>query len=147
MDVNATCLRLRWAGALLVLVATLSGCGTGDDDTAPSADATPAVCSSVDALSSSVKAVTDVQVQRGALQTLKKDFAKVRSDLSTVVKDATSEYADEVDTVEQAASDLGSSLDAAVAAPTAANVTAVGAASKALSTSVKALVDSVDSTC
>jgi predicted extracellular nuclease len=147
MDFIATCLRLRWAGALLVLVAALAACGTGEDDTQPSADDTPAVCSSVDALQSSAKALTDVQVQRGALETLQKDLAKVRSDLSTVVKDATKEYADEVDTVEEAASDLGTSLDAAVGAPTAPNVAAVGAASKALSTSLKALGDAVDSTC
>ena len=147
MDFIATCLRLRWAGALLVLAATLAACGAGEDDTEPSAEDTPAVCSSVDALRSSVESVTDAQVQRGALETLKQDLAKVRSDLSTVVKDATSEYADEVDIVEEAVSDLGSSLDAAVGKPTAANVAAVGAASKALGTSLKALVDSVDSTC
>ena len=91
--------------------------------------------------------MTDVQVKKGALETLEKALGKVRSDLSTVVKDAKREYADEVDTVEKAASDLGSSLDAAVSAPTAANVAAIGAASQALGTSVKALVDSVDSTC
>ena len=147
MDFIATCLRLRWAGAILVLVATLAACGAGEDDSAPSAEETPAVCSSVDALQSSAKALTEVQVQRGALETLQTDLAKVRSDLSAVVKDATSEYADEVDTVEEAASDLGTSLDAAVGAPTAANVAAVGAASKAFSTSLKALVASVDSTC
>ena len=71
----------------------------------------------------------------------------MRSDLSTVVKDAKREYADEVDTVEEAMSDIGKSVDAAVSAPTAANVAAVGAASQALGTSVKALVDSIDSTC
>ena len=147
MDLTATRFRLRWAGALVVLVATLSGCGAGDDDTPPSADTTPAVCSSVDSLRSSVEAVTGAKIQRGALETLQNDLAKVRSDLSTVAKDAKREYADEVDIVEEAMSDLGKSLDAAVSTPTAANVAAVGAASQALGTSVKALVNSVDSTC
>jgi len=147
MDLIATRFRLRWAGALVVLVAALSGCGAGDDDSSPSADATPAVCSSVDALRSSVESVTGAKIQRGALETLQKDLAKVKSDLSTVVKDAKREYADEVDTVEEAASDVGTSLDAAVSAPTAANVAAIGAASRALGTSVKALADAVDSTC
>jgi hypothetical protein len=91
--------------------------------------------------------VTGVKVQRGALETLQNDLAKVKSDLSAVVKDAKREYADEVDTVEEAMSDIGKSLDAAVSRPTAANVAAVGAASRALGTSVKALADSVDSTC
>ena len=147
MDFIASRFRLRWAGALVVLVTTLSGCGAGEDDNAPSADATPAVCSSVDALRSSVESVTDAKVQRGALETLQKDVEKVKSDLSTVVKDAKREYADEVDTVEEAVSDLGRSLDAAVSAPTAANVAAIGGASKALGASVKALADSVGSTC
>ena len=135
-------LRLRWVGALVVLAATLAGCGSGSGE-----DDTPAVCSSVDALQSSVATLTDVKVEKGALDTLQKDADKVRSNLSTVVKDATREYADEVDTVEEAMSDVGKSLDAVVSAPTAANVAAVGAASKALSTSVSALVDAVDSTC
>lgn len=144
---NPVASRLRpCAGALVVLVATLSGCGAGEDDT-PAAPATPAVCTSVDALQSSAKAVTDVQVKRGALDALQKALDEVRSDLSTVVKDAKREYADEVDTVEEAMSDVGKSVDAAVSAPTAANVTAVGAASRALGTSVSALVDAVDSTC
>jgi ribosomal protein S20 len=141
---NPVAARLRpCAAALVVLVVTLSGCGAGEDDT----PATPAVCSSVDALRSSVAAVTDVQVERGALDALQKALDEVRSDLSTVVKDAEREYADEVDTVEEAMSDVGKSLDAAVSAPTAANVAAVGAASRALGTSLSALVDAVDSTC
>ena len=67
--------------------------------------------------------------------------------LAEWVKDAKREYADEVDTVEEAMSDLGTSLDAAVSGPTGPNIAAVGAASQALGTSIKALVDSVDSTC
>jgi ABC-type glycerol-3-phosphate transport system substrate-binding protein len=142
MNLVAARLRLRWAGALVVLVATLAGCGSGSGE-----DDTPAVCSSVDALRSSVTALTDVKVEKGALDTLQKDADEVRSNLSTVVKDATREYADEVDTVEEAVSDLGTSLDAAVSGPTAPNIAAVGAASKALGTSITALVDAVDSTC
>ena len=142
MNLIAARLRLRWAGALVVLVATLSACGSGSGE-----DDTPAVCSSVDALRSSVAALTDVKVERGALDTFQKAFDKVRSNLSTVVKDAKREYADEVDTVEEAMSDLGTSLDAAVSGPTGPNIAAVGAASQALGTSIKALVDSVDSTC
>jgi hypothetical protein len=145
MNLVAARFRLRSAGTLVVLVATLAACGDGDDDT--SQDDTPAVCTSVDALQSSAKAVTEVHVQRGVLDTLQKALDEARSDLSTVVKDAEREYADEVDTVEEAMSDVGNSLDAAVSAPTAANVAAVGAASRALGTSVKALVDAVDSTC
>ncbi len=135
-------LRLRWAGALVVLVATLSACGSGSGE-----DDTPAVCSSADALQSSVAALTDVKVEPGALDTLQKAFDKVRSNLSTVVKDAKREYADEVNTVEEAVSDLGKSLDAAVSGPTGPNIAAVGAASQAVGTSISALVDAVDSTC
>jgi hypothetical protein len=140
MNLVAARFHLPSAATLVVLVATLAGCGAGEDDT-------PALCSSVDALRSSAEAVTDVQVQRGALATLQEALGKVRSDLSTVVEDATSEYADEVDAVQKAMSDLGSSVDAAVAAPTAATVAEVRAASKAVGTSLTALVDSVESTC
>ena len=144
MDLMTARLRRWWAGALVVLVATLAACGSGSGS---GEDDTPAVCSSVDALQSSVAALTEVQVGRGALDTLQKDFDKVRTDLSTVVKDAKREYADEVDTVEEAMSDLGKSLDAAVSTPTGPNIAAVGAASQALGTSLSALVDAVDSTC
>jgi hypothetical protein len=144
MNLMAARFRTWWAGAVVVLVATLAGCGSGSGS---GEDDTPAVCSSVDALRSSVAALTDVQVERGALDTFQKAFDQVRSNLSTVVKDAKREYADEVDTVEEAMSDIGKSLDAAVSAPTAANVAAVGAASQAVGTSIGALVDAVDSTC
>ena len=58
MNLMAARFRLWWAGALVVLVATLAGCGSGSGE-----DDTPAVCSSVDALQSSVAALTDVKVE------------------------------------------------------------------------------------
>ena len=129
------------AAAVLLASVSLAGCG-GED--APS---TPAVCSSVDDLHSSVEDLKNVDLTKGALATLQDKLATVASDLKTVQTDAKSEYATEVDAVDQATASVGSSLKAAAASPSATTVAAVGAAVQALWTSLTTLHEAIKSTC
>lgn len=139
MNFTSAIRRLFWSGALVGLSVALAGCGSDDEE--------PAVCSSVDDLRTSVSAVTGVQVQQGALATLQDDLGTVKSDLSAVVEDAKDEYSEEVDAVQQAANDLSSSVEVAVASPSAAAAGAVRTAARALGSTLNALVDAVEDTC
>jgi hypothetical protein len=135
--------RVLPAAALLLVAAVPSGCG--DDDGSGSDDA--AVCSSVDALKSSVAGLTDIPLDLGALDDLQSGLKKIQSDLGTVKDDAGDEFATEVDAVEQATADLGSTIDAAVSAPSLQTVSKVGTSLEGLGTSLTSLTDSVKSTC
>jgi len=126
------------ASAVLLAALTLGSCG-GEDET-------PAVCSSVDALKTSVTDLQDVKIDKNALTTLQDSFNQIKSDLTKLTSDAEDEFATEVDAVTKAASSVSSSLEAA-AAPTAATVTAVGVAIESLGTSLRALEEAVRSTC
>jgi hypothetical protein len=124
------------AGTLL-LAATLTGCSEDD----------PAICSSVDALRSSIGDVKDVSVDQDSLATLQDDFTQVQTDLKQVKSDAADEYATEIAAVEQAASSVSSSLDAAVATPSPETLLAVGTAVQALGAALTSLDNAVESTC
>jgi hypothetical protein len=134
--------RLRALGpvaAVIVITATgLTACGGND---------TPAVCADVQALKSSVAKVADVKLDQGALETLRTDLAAVQSDLTELKSSAASQYSGEVDAVDQDTASLRTKLQAAVDAPSAQTVSAVGAAVRALGTSLTALKDAVASTC
>lgn len=132
--------RRSLAGCLAagMLLTTLAGC---------SEDESPAICSDVDSLRSSVEAVTDTDIDQGSLATLQDDLGAVRSDLSKVKSDAEDEFAPEIDDVEQAASSLSASIEAAVAAPAPQTVATVATAVQALGSALGTLDDAVDSTC
>lgn len=123
----------------LVLAMTLAGCGEDEES--------PAICSAVDSLKSSVDEVTDLEVDRDSLATLQDDLDDVREDLSEVKSDAADEFGAEIDTVEQAASSLTSSIDAAIASPTPETIATVGTAVQGLGASLASLDDAVESTC
>lgn len=124
--------------AALMAVLTLASCG-GDDE--------PAVCSSFDSLKASIADLKDVDIDQNALTTLQDSFREVQSDLGKVKSDAKAEFGDDVDAVEQAASSVGSSLDAAIASPSGETVAAVGIAVKSLGTSLTSLEDALKNTC
>src|SRR3954471_4421840 len=91
--------------AVVLMSGTVVGCG-GDDK--------PAVCSDVDALKTSVDDLMNVEVSQAGLSKLQDDLAQVKSDLSTVQSDAKTQYSNEIDAVEQAATSLSSDLSAAI---------------------------------
>ena len=124
--------------AVVVAAGALVSCG---------GDPAPAVCSDVDALSASFKELRNVEMSQGGLAKLQGDFDQVRSDLSEVKDSATDEYADEVDAVEQAATELATHLSAATSAPSADTIAPLRGDLQALGSSVTALVEDVEGTC
>jgi len=126
--------------AAVVLLAALTVSGCGDDEPA-------AVCSDVDALQASVDAVTTVDLGQGALAELQDNLTDVQSDLTALKDSAADEYETEIDAVDEAATGVGSSLEVAVASPSAQAVTDVGTAVQALGTSLSGLEEAVRSTC
>jgi hypothetical protein len=114
------------SGLLMVLL-TVTGCG-GEDK--------PAICSDVDALKSSVSALTDIELDQGAL-----------SELQKVKSEAQAEFSTEIDAVDTATTAVKDSLDAAVASPSAPTIAAVGVALSQLKTALANLQSAVESTC
>jgi len=132
--------------ATLLTSLAVTGCG-GEEAPAASAPPTPAVCSSVDALKSSVADLKNVDLSKGSLAPVQDKLTAMQADLTKVGKDAKTEYATEVDSVEAATSSVGASLQAAQAAPSQRTLTAVRTSVTTLGTSLRALEHAVRSTC
>ena len=126
---------------------TLAGCGSDEKPAGSEKPETPAVCSSVDSLSSSAGELMKIQVEKGAMVTLQDGLTKVQADVTRVVSDAKSEYANEVDAVEAATATVAASLKAATTTPSAQTLITVRTAVQTLGTSLTALNDAVKSTC
>jgi hypothetical protein len=126
------------AAVVLMASSTVAGCGGSSK---------PAICSDVDSLKSSVTELRDVKLEAGALATLQSDLTKVQSDLSEVKSEAKSQYAAEINSVEQAAASLSTNLKAASATPSVQSLAAVATNVSALGASLSALQDAVSSTC
>jgi hypothetical protein len=124
------------ASGLLVGALGLSGCGS-----------TPAVCTDVDSLKSSVSALTDVKIQQGALTELQNKFAAVKKDFTQLKSDAKSQFGSEINAVTSAATAFKASLDAAIANPSATTLAAVSAAFQPLKTALTNLESAVKKTC
>ncbi len=124
------------AAGLLVAMLTVSGCG----QTSP-------VCSDVDAVKSSASALTDVQVEKGALAELEDKFAAMKQDFAQLKSEAKSEFGSQIDAVTSASASFSASLDAAIATPTGASVAAVAAALQPLKTALADLESAVEKTC
>jgi hypothetical protein len=110
---------------------------------------TAAVCGDVDALRASVSALEDLDVREGGdtLTDLSGVLDEIRSDVRTLADDASTEYTDEVDAVQAAASALGTSVDAAVLAPTVTTLSAVADDARSLGATFEALGTAVGDTC
>ena len=123
-----------------VVMASLIVGGCGGDE--PSA-----VCDDVDTLAASIADLGDVELEQGALASLQDKATQVQDDVSDLVATAEEEYAAEIDSVDQALSAVGTSLEAAVATPSGPSLAAVGADLQSLGTSMKALADAVQDSC
>jgi capsule polysaccharide export protein KpsE/RkpR len=78
---------------------------------------------------------------------LQDKLGTVQSDLEQVKSDAKSEFSSQIDAVDAALATLKTSMDSAVADPTAASLAAVVAAAPAVSSSAQTLVSDVMATC
>jgi hypothetical protein len=130
----------RYLTATVGLMASLTVAGCGGSST-------PAICSDVDSLKSSVTDLANVKLELGALATLQTDLAKVQTDLSKVKSEAKTQYAAEISSIEQAAGSLSTSVEAAAATPSARSLAAVATDVKTLGASLATLQDAVSSTC
>jgi hypothetical protein len=133
-------LAARGATALagvLVAMCALTACGADQ----------PAVCSSIDDLSTSMDHLGQFQLGENARAELETQLAEVRADLAQVRTDAGQQYGAQVASVTQAASVARERLQAVKAAPSAATLPPLRAAITDLGTSIKALKDAVAGTC
>ena len=91
---------LKAAGALVLATAVLAVAGCGGDDT-------PAVCDSLETLSSDVDGLKDISLQDGetAVTDVQESFDSIQSDLEAVKTDAEAELSEPI-------AGLESSLDA-----------------------------------
>jgi len=126
------------AAGLIALSLTVAGCGGKDK---------PAVCGDVDALQSSVSALTDIKVDQGALDELKTKLAQVQTDAQQLKTDASSEFSSEISAVDSAASASKTALDAAVASPSTTTIATLVATLPALKTALSNLQSAVEGTC
>jgi hypothetical protein len=127
------------AALVTVVVATLSVAACGADQ--------PAVCGSVDALSSSVEHLGELQLGENGRDQLESQLAQVRADLSQVKSDAGQQYGSQVAKVTAAVGAVRTQFQAAKADPSAATIKPLGAAITDLGSEIRALTDAVTGTC
>jgi hypothetical protein len=127
-------------GAVVALLMSLSLPGCSEE--------TPAVCTSVDDLRSSVQSVRDVDVtSSGGLGELEDAVAGVKSDLGDVRDDAAGEFSSQIDTVQAGIAELERSLRAAQDAVSPDTLRAAGSALRTLANQVQSLIDDIRATC
>jgi len=122
----------------LLALAALTGCGGNE----PSP-----VCSDLDAVKKSVSALTEVKLEQGVLPDLRSKVDQVQQDVAQLRTDADSEFSGELDGVDNAYVLVRTSLDEAVANPSATTVSGVGTALASLSNELQHLQAAVDKTC
>ena len=130
----------RAAAALATVLVTLlplTACGAD----------TPAVCSSVDELASSVEHLGEIQLGENGRAQLETQLAAVSADLAQVRTDAEQQYGAQVDAVTAAASDVRQEYEAVKTDPSSATLKPLGAAIAALGSGIRALSDAVAGTC
>ena len=132
-------LTTRGACALvsLLVALSLSACGT---------DA-PAVCSSVDELSSSIDHLGKVQLGETGRAELESQLAAVRADLAQVRTDAQEQFGDQVAAVTAAADLVRERYQGAKAEPSASTLQPLRTAIANLGSEARALQDAVAGTC
>lgn len=134
----------RLAGTLLTLALTaslLAACGNGKEETA-------AVCDDVGALRTDLDSLKSLNFREGdKVSDLMDVLDQVRTDVGKLVDDATSEFATEIDAVKSDTDTLAASVEKAVAAPSAATLSAVTDDVQGLGAAFKDLQEAVADTC
>jgi PBP1b-binding outer membrane lipoprotein LpoB len=131
----------------MALAAAVLTAGCSSDSDSPESQDPAALCSSLDALQTSVQGLGDVTVSAENLAALQDGLEPVKADLAQVVDDAKAQYAAQADQLEQDFDQLQLVADTARTTPSAANVSAIGPALRTLADDVAALGDDVASAC
>jgi hypothetical protein len=126
--------------ALLAVVAGLAvdGCSSSSE-----AD----LCSSADAVRSSVDDLGNVRVLEDGTQALRQAFSEVGDDMDRLVNHARNEFSGRVAGVKSSLADLGTAMDSLGSPPSAASLRAVGTATRAMVEDAGVLVHDVSSSC
>ncbi len=111
--------RLLFIPVVLAAVALVAaGCGSSSK---------PAYCSDVTNLQNSVNSLKNVQLQSGAVSTLKTDVQKVQSDANAVVSSAKQDFPSQTSALQSSVSSLSTSVQALPASPTAQQLVPIAA--------------------
>jgi hypothetical protein len=121
---------------LAVALVALVGCGSSK----------PAYCSDRTKLENSVKGLTSLNLNNG-LSGLKSQLTTIKSDATTLVNSAKSDFPNETSAVKTSVDALDSAVKAAPSSPSAAQIAAIGADAANVVNSVKSFVDASKSKC
>lgn len=124
----------------VVLTGSLVGACGGEEQ--------PAVCADVDALRTSLTALQAFDIyDTNVLSDLAVVLDEIRAEVQQLAEDSSTEYAEEIDVVQTSTDDLEASADAAVGAPTSANVATLADDVKAFTAAFQELRAAVGDTC
>lgn len=151
-------MRRLLAIAVLTLLLATGGCSSGGGSSsgtsatasspaAPSSSsARSPLCDSVAALQASVAQLRNIDVSKGTAG-VQQAVQGVQANLQQVMSDAKTQYAPQVDSLKQDASQLRSAVDAAQANPSVSALAAIRGAIQTLVNGVSALADAVKPSC
>ena len=125
--------------SLLLAGPLVSACG-GDDQSA--------VCDDIEALQTSLNSLEAFDIyDTNVLSDLAVVLDQIRTQVGQLAEDASTELSEEVEAAQASTDDLESSADAAVDAPTAANLSTLDGDVDAFSTAFQDLRAAVEDTC
>src|SRR4051812_47143690 len=105
------------------------------------------VCDSLTAVQNSAQHVRETNVAENGLSQLRTNLVQLRTDVQRLIADAKSQWAPQAQAVQSSLDQVGSTVDAAKAAPGTTAFDAVRQALVALDGSVKALGDAMRGAC
>jgi hypothetical protein len=149
--------RLVWIGIALLV----AGCGSSGDSgsspsaapasstPAPSAAASPtsALCGDVAALRASLQQLGQVKVGKGAASTLAPDVQNVKTNLTTLISSAGSEWTSQTGALQTAIDGLGSAVTSLRSQPSLTAVATVKTALGSVATAGRNLSDAAKTRC
>jgi hypothetical protein len=119
-----------------VAIVALAGCGSSK----------PAYCSDRTNLENSIKGLTSLNVSSG-ISGLTSQLTKIKSDATTLVSSAKSDFPTQTNAVESSVNSLESAVKALPSSPSATQIAAVAADAANVVSSVNSFVDASKSKC
>jgi hypothetical protein len=107
----------------------------------------PDYCNKRETLSNDVKALTDIKLEPGAVQSLKTQLQKIRKDAQAVVDSAKGDFPTETSDMQRTLSNLRTTVDNTSSSPTASDFVLVGKNMVKLADSVKAFTAAAGDKC
>ena len=131
--------RLLFIPVVLAAAAFLAaGCGSSSK---------PAYCSDVTNLQNSVNSLKSVQLQSGAVSTLKTDVQKVQTNANAVVSSAKQDFPSQTSALQTSVSSLSTSIQALPPAPTAQQLVPIAAEVASTVSAADSLKSATSSAC